>query len=85
MEGAWGGVWLLIRSADWRPWAGSGGALGVAGASQNAMPPSGTGADESSLLLLHLGARLVIACQQETACAATATLRSATPHKVQFA
>ena len=41
MEGAWGGVWLLIRSADWRPWAGSGGALGVAGVSRNAMPTPG--------------------------------------------
>ena len=43
MEGAWGGVWLPIRSADWRSWAGSGGALGVAGASHNMMPPSGAG------------------------------------------
>ena len=41
MEGAWGGVWLLIRSADWRPWAGSGGVLGVAGVSRNAMPTPG--------------------------------------------
>ena len=38
MEGAWGGVWLPIRSADWRSWAGSGAALGVAGVSRNAMP-----------------------------------------------
>ena len=41
MEGAWGGVWLPIRSADWRSWSGSGSALGVAGVSHNMMPPSG--------------------------------------------
>ena len=41
MEGAWGGVWLPIRSADWRLWAGSGGVLGVAGVSRNAMPTPG--------------------------------------------
>ena len=43
MEVAWGGVWLPIRSADRRSWAGSVGALGVAGVSRNAMPPSGAG------------------------------------------
>ena len=38
MEVAFGGVRLLIRSADRRSWAGSGGALAVAGVSRNAMP-----------------------------------------------
>ena len=61
MEGAWGGVWLPIRSADWRSWAGSGGALGVAGVSDITMPPSGadlkTRAKASSESLLHGGAR----------------------------
>ena len=71
MEGAWGGVWLPIRSADWRSWAGSGGALAVAGVSEITMPPSGNGLIKHAQMIAaprrhiwHLGARFIISVAQ---------------------
>ena len=68
MEGAWAGVWLPSRSADWRSWAGSGGALAVAGVSEITMPPSGAGLNtrkSKQRVAAHGGTRIESELQRE--------------------